>query len=109
MECIRCGQEFHAWPPRGYCDPCKAVFLERRELIHSKQNPAPGVHACGKFTKQEGPRTYYDADRGVNACGLCGSPDLEMGYGFAGGMGLGGYTCCTECYAILDFSEDPGY
>ena len=106
MDCIRCGQPFEAYPPRGYCDACKAVFLERRELIHEKQNPAPGVHACGKFTKQEGPRSYYDHDRQVNACGLCGSPELEGGYGFAGGGGCGVYNACMECFAILDFSED---
>jgi len=108
MNCIRCDAEFVSFPQRGYCDVCVAVFTERREMIHEKQNPAPGVHACGKFTNQTGPQSWHDPDRGVNVCGLCGSPELEMGYGFAGGMGLGGYTFCSECYAVLDFSEDLG-
>lgn len=42
----------------------------------------------------------------LNVCGLCGSSDLETGYGLAGGGGCGTYNFCHGCNRVLDKSED---
>lgn len=94
----------------GYCPQCVAWFKEDRKIAHAAQNPMPGVHCDGKFVEEDRcPRTVNSsaATRG-RVCGLCGSEDLEPGYGFAGGFGLGMYTFCCGCDTVLDFSEDSG-
>lgn len=52
--------------------------------------------------------TVWDDDRQRNVCGLCGSAEIEPGYGLAGGGGCGSYNFCRGCYRVLDKSEDKG-
>jgi hypothetical protein len=108
LTCIGCEEEFEAAAFRGYCDECIAGFKTQREHVHQKQNPAPGVHACGKFTQGESPKSVWDPTSERNVCGICGGEEIESGYGLGGGYGCGSYNFCHECYAVLDFSEDTG-
>jgi hypothetical protein len=39
-------------------------------------------------------------------CPDCGG-DIDIGYGFAGGGGIGTYEYCTECYRIIEKWPDP--
>lgn len=105
LKCQRCEQDFEAARFRGYCDECVDHFRGISKQVHAKQNPRPGVHACGKFTTEATPISVHDPVVNKNVCGLCGG-DTEGGYGFAGGRGCGAYNFCVECYAVLDFSED---
>ena len=106
LTCIRSDAEFEESYAVSYCTDCRDHFLGVRKEVHKKQNPAPGVHATGKFTDDPGPQSFHDPVSNQNLCGLCGSNQLDMGYGFAGGRGLGSYTFCLECHCCLDFSED---
>ena len=103
MKCGRC-EESDAESGTLYCFECKEHFRGNRKKAHDRANPIPGVHCVGKFIKDESPKTFYNGV--ANCCGMCGSSEVEGGYGFAGGFGLGGYNCCMECYAIMDFFED---
>lgn len=104
--CVRCGGSFEASVPVAYCADCRDFFARQREGVSRKQRPAPGVFADGKFA-DECPRTFTPAD-GTSRCGLCGGSDLDSGYGLAGGYGIGVYTYCEGCHAVLDFSPDDG-
>lgn len=107
--CERCEQPFEGAAFVGYCPECVAWFREGRKKAHAAANPAPGMHLSGKFQDVDRcPRTVENPVTEEQVCGLCGSDDLEPGYGFAGGFGLGVYTFCCGCNAVLDFSEDTG-
>ncbi len=106
LTCVRCGKDFEAGRFRGYCDDCVCFFGSVRDQVHKAQNPRPGVHACGAFTKVV-PESVGDPVTAQQVCGLCGGK-TECGHGFASGAGLGVYTFCTECYATMDFREDTG-
>lgn len=109
LTCERCSKPFDAVAFRGYCDNCQAFFRSVRDQVHRAQRPAPGVLADGKFRPEdECPHTVYDPVRQANVCGLCGSDQIEMGYGLGTGHGMGSYNYCMECYSFLDFSEDGG-
>lgn len=105
MICERCEAE-EADPGTLYCYECKEYFRGHREEHHERSNPRPGVHVTGKTNKGECPATFFNGV--ANVCGMCGSDEIEPGYGFAGGFGLGSYNCCMDCYTIMDFSEDTG-
>ena len=105
MKCGRCDEK-EAEPGTLYCFECKESFRGERGAAQDRVNPMPGVHAVGKFNKGESPKTFFNGV--ANVCGMCGSDEIEAGYGFAGGFGLGVYQCCMDCYAIMDFSEDSG-
>lgn len=68
-------------------------------------NDVPGI-ACGGGPVDEKAVSVWDAERGRNVCGLCGSDDLQPGYGLGGGGGIGAYNWCESCQRILDKSED---
>lgn len=103
--CRRCERSFDAATARGYCDECVSKFREERTAIHRRQRPAPGVFADGKFAPDwQCPQSFSDGDRQV--CGLCGSDELEQGYGLGSGYGMGSYTFCLGCNTFLDFHED---
>lgn len=107
LTCERCEQPFEHSTFRGYCDDCREHFAGVRESVHAKQLSQPGVIACGQFAEQQDcPRTAWDPVSNLNCCGLCGSPNVEAGYGFGGGYGLGSYQFCFDCNNFLDFSED---
>lgn len=107
FECINCECDFDAERRRGYCDACLAALNERREYIASCQRPAPGVFVDGKFVgKRLRPSSITDPVSGRQLCGLCGSEDVQHGYGLGTGYGCGVYLFCEECYAFMDFSED---
>lgn len=57
-------------------------------------------------TKPE-PITVWDEKAEMTACNLCGSHDIESGYGMAGGGGPGLYNFCNGCNRVLDKSPDP--
>jgi hypothetical protein len=106
-DCIRCGCGFLSERLRGYCDDCVEAHNGIREKVAEKQNPYPGVHVDGKFAKSlECPESVFDEETMTAHCGLCGSEEIEQGYGLAGGYGCGSYRFCNECYAIMDFNED---
>lgn len=52
--------------------------------------------------------TLWDQESGMIHCGLCGSIEIEPGYGLAGGGGVGAYNFCHGCNRVLDKSEDNG-
>lgn len=109
LACERCGSEFEHPKFVGYCLACADFFRESREVARKAARPAPGVHLSGKFLDTDRcPRTVQNVFTEEPVCGLCGCDELENGYGFAGGFGLGLYTACCGCKAILDFSEDTG-
>lgn len=109
LTCERCENEFESPTFVGYCPDCRQWFAEGRQIASDMANPRPGVHATGKFLPEDRcPKTVTDPVNRRQACGLCGGTDLEPGYGFAVGLGLGAYNFCTGCNAVLDFSEDSG-
>jgi hypothetical protein len=109
LTCQRCNAAFDGPTYVGYCPECVGWFKGGWKVAHAAANPAPGVHRVGKFQKADRcPHTVTNPFTEEQVCGLCGGDELDSGYGFAGGFGLGGYTFCGGCYAILDFSEDSG-
>lgn len=42
-----------------------------------------------------------------NKCPTC-LLELDSGYGYAGGYGLGVYWICPQCSVVYNFSEDSG-
>ena len=109
MNCQRCDDKFDSGTLLAYCDDCKAWFQEQQQIRKAAQNPQPGMHITGQFLKPDNcPATIHDDVRGGLVCGLCGSDEIDQGYGFAGGYGLGAYNYCCGCESVLDFSEDPG-
>lgn len=59
-----------------------------------------------QMPSHKSPVTVYDEARNANVCNLCGSADIEMGYGMAGGGGPGVYNFCNGCQRVLDKSPD---
>ena len=108
MKCIRCQQEFDCNIHRGYCDDCVSAFRLTKEGVCEKQRPAPNVFADGKFADENAtcPVSVNDPVSGNRVCGLCGSADLEPGYGLGSGFGIGCYMFCCGCDSFLDFCED---
>lgn len=107
LKCIECGQEFEAARLRGYCDACLESYRETRKRVHMLQRPAPGVYVDGRFADPlKCPTTITDPVTDRQICGICGSAELEQGYGLGTGYGMGSYIFCEECYAFLDFRED---
>jgi hypothetical protein len=108
LNCIRCKQAFDSGVARGYCDACVEHFKNLRKGIRAKQNPRPDVFADGQFAQpKECPESVLDPARDdLTVCGLCGSEELESGYGLGSGYGMGSYNWCHGCHSFLDFSED---
>ena len=109
LQCLRCGEEFDSPITLGYCPGCLEEFKSNRERIgqRQRQRPAPGVFMDGKFSDERMcPRTICDPISGWVVCGLCGSSDIEPGYGLGSGFGMGSYEFCCDCHAFLDFCED---
>ena len=103
--CDRCGKEYRRARPNLYCVKCILAFRRASRAVARRQNPAPGLHIDGKFREADTfPHTFESG--GKQRCGVCGSGDVSMGYGFAGGGGLGGYIFCDNCCTVLDFMED---
>lgn len=106
LNCIRCAAAFDAPRKIGYCPDCIQHFADVRDGVHARQRPAPGVICDGKFAdEKECPQTI-ESETGRQACGLCGSEEVEAGYGLGSGHGMGCYNFCTDCNSFLDFSED---
>ena len=106
LTCTKCNAEFEHDVFIGWCPECQESHKMDRSTVADKTNPMPGAHAVGKFTNRECPASVHNPFNNENVCCLCGCPDLSMGYGFAGGYGLGSYNYCLGCGSILDFSED---
>jgi len=111
--CNRCDAEFESSHFRGYCDDCVAFYRQDREDARERQRKRAeslgAVHVTGKFNTVENcPQTANDPVSGQQVCGLCGSDEIDPGYGYAGGYGLGGYNFCMACGTVMDFSEDTG-
>lgn len=64
------------------------------------------VFVCGGGPIDPKAVTVWDEKRQRNVCALCGSDDIQPGYGLGGGGGIGGYNWCNGCERILDKSED---
>ena len=67
---------------------------------------ASNVGPKGANVGDKEPVTVYDETRNANVCNLCGSADVEAGYGMAGGGGPGVYNFCNGCQRVLDKSPD---
>ena len=106
MTCLRCDETFDSGVFRGYCDECVDFYRGVVKEVRERENPAPGVMCHGKFTNEPTPETVFDPIRGKAVCGICGSEDVDPGYGFAAGRGIGAYMFCNDCYAFMDFCED---
>lgn len=108
LVCIRCNATFEPAVRRGYCDECVGWYQLGRTLVHMKQRPEPGVIADGKFLdgQRDCPCSVHDPVSDQLVCGLCGSDELEPGYGIGSGYGCGTYTFCFGCNSFLDFHED---
>lgn len=105
--CDRCKGPFDAPTARGYCSGCCEWFRSNKRYAAEKANPSPDVHLTGQFNHPECcPRSFAAPESEGQVCGLCGCAELEPGYGFAGGYGLGSYVYCTECHTVLDFHPD---
>ena len=109
LDCVRCQGEFESPTILGYCPDCLGFFSGQSRAIADAHNPLPNVHVDGKFAvAKECPRTVYDPVGRRNVCGLCGSEEIEPGYGIGTGFGIGVYNFCLGCNSFLDFSEDTG-
>lgn len=105
LKCIECEAEFEGARFRGYCDDCIQAFAQKREKVHRCQHPAKGICADGKFVEGSA-QTCLDPVSKKEVCGICGSSEIEPGYGLGSGYGIGSYVFCEECYAFLNFCED---
>lgn len=107
LTCIRCKATFDAASVRGYCDDCVEHFREQKEGIAQRQRPAPNMFLDGKFA-HDCPCSVQDETGGTDrqVCGLCGSDEMEPGYGLGSGYGIGSYNFCFGCNTFLDFRED---
>ncbi len=110
MYCVRCNEVFADDRTRGYCDACVDAYRGRREQVDAKREPEPGVLVDGVFCKSlECPVTVYAEERdNEQVCGLCGSNEIDAGYGIGTGYGCGSYMYCHDCQSFLDFNEDTG-
>jgi hypothetical protein len=107
LTCVRCQGEFEESTFRGYCPGCVEHFRGQADRSRRARHPVPGVHLNIRMLEAgDCPLAAVNPATGQSVCGLCGSDELEPGYGFAGGFGLGVYTCCSDCHAVLDFSPD---
>lgn len=107
LKCERCDKPFDNSTFRGYCDECIVFFRSVRDQVHAAQHPAPNILADGKFRPgKECPHSVYDPVAQANVCGLCGSAEIEAGYGLGTGYGMGSYNYCLGCDNFIDFSED---
>lgn len=101
-----CGKEFDVSTWRLYCPDCVQEFRDVKKHMSAVRNPT-GMHlnvqcAAGVIS----PKTGIEPITGHEVCGLCGSTEVESGYGFAGGYGLGVYTFCLGCNSFLNVVED---
>lgn len=104
FECPKCGEDIGdsyqgAEPDVGigagwYCDACNEGFGD-------EDGPEPHDDDVGIFG------TGGSANiAGSHCICTCGVP-LEMGYGLAGGGGVGPYMYCPSCAAITGKQADP--
>lgn len=107
LKCEKCQASFDASEFRGYCDACVQLFRDQKKAISDRQNPMPNVCLDGKFIDQkECPKSFVNPLTEESNCGLCGSDELEPGYGLGAGYGIGVYNFCFGCNTFLDFVED---
>lgn len=117
-KCLKCGSEFDAAGPMGYCGPCRQHFLTVRDSGRRLQRPARGVlldPSAGTLTKDlaaDCPRTVPDPnpvgpEYDLGLCGVCGSAEVSSEYGHCY-FGLGVFVRCwnPSCRLILDFQPD---
>jgi hypothetical protein len=105
LQCVKCADAFECPVFIGYCPDCIEHFANLRNRVHAAQNPRPGMCVDGKFV-DEGPATVLNPVTEETVCGLCGSDEIESGYGLGSGQGMGSYNFCGGCNSFLDFSED---
>lgn len=107
LTCKRCHSTFDSGVTLAYCEECRRFFHEQQIMRINAQNPRPGLHITGKFLEpRQCPGTTWCDVSDSQICGLCGSDELDTGYGYAGGYGLGCYNYCMACNSVLDFCED---
>lgn len=108
QKCTRCTAPFDFEKLRGYCDSCIQHFNDQSQKICNIQHPGPGLCLDGVFVdSKECPTTIMNESHTGLLCGLCGSDQVESGYGIGSGYGMGCYNFCFECNTFLDFIEDP--
>lgn len=61
------------------------------------------VHMSGRFKE---PNECPDSENMLCGNPECNNAELDSGYGYAGGYGLGAYHFCPKCFAIYNFCED---
>lgn len=111
LECNKCGCEFENAVTVGYCNDCLEAYRAMRQARRDRQDLATFLagasHIAGKWgDAKDCPRSAFDEITQKQVCGLCGCDQVEPGYGYAGGFGLGSYLICLECYEVQDFTED---
>lgn len=106
LTCVRCEDAFENEIFLGYCPECIEHFRTVSASVNRCQNPTPDMHLDGKFTDDPGPQTVLDSFSGRAVCGLCGSDEVQSGYGLGSGRGIGSYSFCMNCNTFLDFCPD---
>lgn len=111
MTCEKCKKDFEGDTFVGYCPTCVSAYRDLQNQIGRVKNIRLGdgrsIHLDGQFADpKECAKSVMNPITGTMVCGLCGSDELESGYGFAGGFGLGVYNYCGGCRSIIDFVED---
>ena len=95
------------------CPKCDADITESYQSDEPDVGISAGWYcdACDEGYADEGD-DYHDDDVMVSGTGAsspscCTNPRFEMGYGLAGGGGIGPYMYCASCGAISHKSIDP--
>lgn len=73
--------------------PEEEVMINGCRFCHQREPDAEAV-------------SVWNDELNRNVCGLCGSAELEPGYGLAGGGEIGAYNFCHGCQRVLDKTPD---
>lgn len=103
LKCARagaCSKWFESDRIVAYCPECVAYFRERQREAEASGTAIPNtILAVDALPHAEMPVS-------IEVCGLCGSSDVCDHYGIRAGFGMGYYTLCHDCGAVLDFMDD---
>lgn len=116
MQCERCKQPFEGDTFVGYCPGCVDFHRNAKRELAAIQNPRKGMHLDGEFIKPDaepGPKSVMDPVTRDMVCGLCGSKEIEPGFGLGTGYGMAVYNFCEGCNTFIDVQpcndDEQGY
>lgn len=102
LTCLRreCGKVFESERVLAYCPDCVVLYQSHQRAAELSAHIIPNT-----FIGVD-PAPGRDMPVSICVCGLCGSVDIEDHYGIRSGYGMGFYTLCHSCGAVLDFIDD---